>query len=185
MAVRSLKAASSSALSCTIDQLHAQHAHGVVVHVVRVGREDDFALEAGQIRQPLHALRIAAGNRRRREVRDGGAAARRSRCPTPRRVSSARRLLTPSISSSMWTKLRDASSIARLTSGSVCRPGDDGERAAGVDHRAHADRAVHAGSEFQRGRHRLPYAAAECLRGGQPAAAAEEIAAADSGPRCA
>ena len=37
-------------------------------------------------------------------------------------LSSARRLPTPSISSSIWTKLREASSIARFTSGRVVDP---------------------------------------------------------------
>src|SRR5206468_8106467 len=56
------------------DQLYAEHPYRVVVDLVRVRRHDDFALEPGQIRQPLHALRVATGDGGRGAVRDRGTA---------------------------------------------------------------------------------------------------------------
>ena len=89
------------------DQFHAQHADGVIVDIVRVGRNDDFALQAGEVGQLLHALRIAAGDGGGGEV---GEAAQQPAVMIPHSAPliSARRLLTPSINSSIWTKLRDA-----------------------------------------------------------------------------
>ena len=39
------------------DELDAQHADGMVVDVVRVGGDDDFVLQAGEVGEALHALR--------------------------------------------------------------------------------------------------------------------------------
>ena len=44
------------------DDLHAESAGGMIVHIARLARHDHFILQAFEVGQPLHFLRIRAGN---------------------------------------------------------------------------------------------------------------------------
>ena len=163
------------------DQFDAQHADGVIVDVVRVGRKDGFALQAGKVRETLHALRIAAGDGGGGEMRNGGAAARGDDAPLG--AGQLGEALADAIH-----QLVHVDETARglvhgaLDFGKRLRAGDDGERAAGVDDGPYADGAIHIGAELERRGHRVPHAAAQRLHRRKQSTLPEEIPAAVTGP---
>ena len=130
------------------DQLHAQHADGVVVDVVRVGGNDGFVLQSGEVGQPLHALRIAAGDGRRGEVRDRGAAAGGDDAPLG--AGDFGQALADAVHQLVHVDEAARGLIhGALDFGQRLRAGDDRERAAGVDDaaaRRSIDRAGRANS---------------------------------------
>ena len=161
------------------DEFDAQHADGVIVDLVRVGWNDGFVLQSGKVGEALHAFRIAAGDGGGGEVSNRGAATGGHDSPLGAGD------LGQALADAIHQLVHVDEAARRLVHGALdfgksLRSGDDRERPACIDHGAHTDGAIHVGADFERGRHRLPDAAAEGLGGGEQSALAEQIPAAVS-----
>ena len=122
-----------------LDDVHADRADGCVVHVARVLWNDDFVLrKPGQIGHPHVKIGVSARHARGGRMRQGGGASRRHHSPFRfrqlRQTCANRRHELVQVHMVLRGGVDRRPHLRQHT-----RAADDGERAASVDERPHAD----------------------------------------------